>query len=238
MVHWWLTVVLMSAVNSGAWGRDSPHPHIASQLGELRRRADFGHGPVPVDLARSSSPEHLQNILEELRNWNWSRSTEERKPPEASFRAARPTAASHAGDPAQAPSFKNARKFWNDFAFSRRSDFQSIVPIKNKQVQQHSCHTVPFQQKVSHEACETVVLQNNLCFGQCGSSDGARALCSRCSPVKAARRTVELQCAGDTRVARVVTVVEECQCDIRRGRHCVQNGGPVLVDPSLPGNLV
>uniref|UniRef100_A0A8C9QUQ2 CTCK domain-containing protein n=1 Tax=Scleropages formosus TaxID=113540 RepID=A0A8C9QUQ2_SCLFO len=186
-----------------------------------------------------------------LRNWSqsyepgsqpWTAWSLRSLPGAPAFRGSRPTPVPlSAWDATQAPSFKNARKFWNDFTFRRRSDFQSIVALRNKEVQQKTCHTIPFQQQVGHEGCETVAVKNNLCFGQCGpghaprsGAGGPHALCSCCAPMKVARRTVELKCSGDTRASKVVTMVEECQCELRRGRHCVHHRGPVLIDPSLP----
>ncbi|KAJ8339822.1 hypothetical protein SKAU_G00344550 [Synaphobranchus kaupii] len=211
-----------------------------------------------TDPETSASASHLKRAMEEF--VNQTRPAEEKtvrsvrpenylrkfgvssnEAPELLLSHLRPTPLAENLSPTDAPSLKNAKKFWNHFVFRRRSDFQSILPIRNNEVHQEKCRAIPFLQRVGHENCETLVLKNHLCFGRCSSvhvpssEEGRHTFCSYCSPVKFSRKTVHLKCAGDTRVTKAVTMVEDCQCELQRGRHSHHNG-PVLIDPSLLGN--
>uniref|UniRef100_A0A4W5Q5D9 DAN domain family, member 5 n=1 Tax=Hucho hucho TaxID=62062 RepID=A0A4W5Q5D9_9TELE len=93
-----------------------------------------------------------------------------------------------------------------------------------------SCAAVPFTQRIMSEGCDTVMVHNKLCFGQCSSlfvpsgwesarlTDAGghrRAPCSRCAPSKAHTVTVPLRCGMEVREKRVM-VVEECKCETGR----------------------
>lgn len=140
--------------------------------------------------------------------------------------------------PSQPPPLKHAKQFWNHFAFRRRSESQeTIVPIKTTAVQQQTCRALPFLQSVVHENCEKVVLKNNLCFGRCssvhvpGNEDRTYTICSYCVPTNFTTKTVELKCKGSVSVTKLVMLVEECQCEAKKGRP--PQLGPFLLDPSL-----
>ncbi|MEQ2211792.1 hypothetical protein XENOCAPTIV_016335 [Xenoophorus captivus] len=95
--------------------------------------------------------------------------------------------------------------------------------------------TQPFlssSQHVTADGCQTVIVHNKLCFGQCSSlfvpSEGEfadlspgtgafhrQAPCSRCAPFKAQTVTVPLRCGAQVLEKRVM-VVEECKCETGR----------------------
>ncbi|KAG7458896.1 hypothetical protein MATL_G00225530 [Megalops atlanticus] len=251
-----VTLLLVSAIPREIHGWSLRSRYLGSKLGELQRKAG-SYAVSARDLQTGGSAEHLRKAMEELVNHTRpadGRTVRSGRPASArKFSAAihpaddhalgglRPTPLADAG-PTYSPPLKNAKKFWNHFMFRRRSDFQSIIPIRNNEVHQEKCRALPFLQSVAHEGCETVVLKNHLCFGRCSSvhvpsgEDGRYTFCSYCTPVKFTRKTVQLKCAGDTQVTKVVTMVEDCQCEVQRGRHSHHHNGPVLIDPSLFGN--
>uniref|UniRef100_A0AAY5F2H8 CTCK domain-containing protein n=1 Tax=Electrophorus electricus TaxID=8005 RepID=A0AAY5F2H8_ELEEL len=121
--------------------------------------------------------------------------------------------------PTYQPASRDAKLLWNHFMFRRKSEFQTIMSIRNNEVHQEKCRTLSFTQRVSHENCETLVLKNNVCFGKChhAGAEADPASCHICSPRKSSRETVQLECGNNTRVTSIVTVVEDCACQIRKG---------------------
>lgn len=92
-----------------------------------------------------------------------------------------------------------------------------------------------YLQSVAHEDCEPQLLKNNVCFGKCGtqrSSDDSAA-CMLCSPVKLIHKVVQLKCKDSVEVTKDIKMVEECQCKEQEGGHFINQGGPVLIDPSI-----
>lgn len=76
-------------------------------------------------------------------------------------------------------------------------------------------------QTIAHEDCQKVTVQNNLCFGKCGSihfpGEGAHPhnFCSHCSPTKFTTTHLRLNCTSPTPVVKMVIQVEECQCMVK-----------------------
>ncbi len=93
-----------------------------------------------------------------------------------------------------------------------------------------------FSQRIFHENCETLELQNNVCFGKCDTSpssgdEGDPFPCSVCSPVIITSKNVKLKCSDNTEMLKVVKIIEDCQCKTKKGHS--HHNGPVLVDPSV-----
>ncbi|KAM4706961.1 cerberus [Discoglossus pictus] len=120
----------------------------------------------------------------------------------------------------EAPKKQHAKNFWNHFMYKMNAGAQDmVIPIKTQEVQQGICRKVPFNQDIVHKDCDKVVVQNNVCFGACismqvpGLSDQVYT-CSRCLPSKYILKRIELNCTGSSNVAKVIMVVEECNCEI------------------------
>ncbi|XP_068178452.1 DAN domain family member 5 [Antennarius striatus] len=105
------------------------------------------------------------------------------------------------------------------------------LPI-NLMDSKQTCAAVPFTQRVTADGCNTVSVNNKLCFGQCSSlflppegefsSQGVglrlphyRTPCSRCAPSKVHAVAVPLFCGGAI-WEKAVMVVEECKCETSR----------------------
>ncbi|KAM4877802.1 cerberus [Thomomys bottae] len=122
----------------------------------------------------------------------------------------------------KSPLREEAKKFWRHFMLRKGPASQGVIlPIKSHEVHRETCRTVPFSQTVSHEDCEKVVVQNNLCFGKCGTAQFPGpapyppTFCSHCSPSKFTMMHLQLNCTGLTPVVKVVMQVEECQCTVK-----------------------
>ncbi|XP_008847060.1 cerberus [Nannospalax galili] len=119
----------------------------------------------------------------------------------------------------KSPLREEAKKSWHHFMFRKGPASQGIIlPIKSHEIHWETCRTVPFSQTITHENCEKVVVQNNLCFGKCGSIHlpGAgvhlHTFCSHCSPTKFTTMHLRLNCTSLAPVVKMVMQVEECQC--------------------------
>ncbi|XP_006192955.2 cerberus [Camelus ferus] len=148
----------------------------------------------------------------------------------------------------KSPLREEAKKFWHHFMFRMSPASQGIIlPIKSHEVHRETCRTVPFSQTITHEDCEKVIVQNNLCFGKCGSArfPGAaqhpHTFCSHCSPAKFTTMHLQLNCTGLDPAVKVVMLVEECQCKVQTEH---QHGHPEqagfqadfhVQDPFIPG---
>ncbi|ELV12892.1 cerberus [Tupaia chinensis] len=140
------------------------------------------------------------------------------------------------------PLWEEAKKFWHHFMFRKSPASQGVIlPIKSHEVHWETCRTVPFRQTVTHEDCEEVVVQNNLCFGKCGSipfpgaAQHPQAFCSHCSPAKFTTMHLQLNCTSSASVVKVVMLVEECQCKVEMEHG---DGHPLQADsqePFIPG---
>ncbi|XP_016070080.1 PREDICTED: cerberus [Miniopterus natalensis] len=149
----------------------------------------------------------------------------------------------------KSPLQEEAKKFWHRFMFRTSPASQGVIlPIKSHEVHQETCRTVPFSQTITHEDCEEVVVQNNLCFGKCGSvrSPGAaqhpHTFCFHCWPAKFTTMHLQLKCSGLAPVVKVVMLVEECQCKVKMEHHehghVLQAGSQAefhAQDPFIPG---
>ncbi|KAJ8247443.1 hypothetical protein GJAV_G00246450 [Gymnothorax javanicus] len=253
-----ITFIFVSAVRTEVHGWSF---RSRSKLGETQGKV-VSYLTSKMNLKANVSPAHLKRTMEELVNRThppvgktvrsvrpenfFSRPkfvVSSNQAQELLLSHPRTTALAENLHPTDAPSLKNAKKFWNHFVFRRRSDFQSVLPIRNNEVHQERCRAIPFLQRVAHEDCEMLVMKNHLCFGTCSSvlvsssQEGRTTVCSHCSPVKFSRKNVQLRCTGDLQVTKAVTIVEDCQCERQRGRHShYHHNGPVLIDPSLLGN--
>ncbi|XP_021506067.1 cerberus [Meriones unguiculatus] len=140
------------------------------------------------------------------------------------------------------PLQEEAKKFWHRFMFRKGPSSQGVIlPIKSHEVHRETCRTVPFNQTIAHEDCEKVVVQNNLCFGKCGSihfpGEGAHPhnVCSHCSPTKFTTVRLRLNCPSPTPVVKVVMHVEECQCMVKTEHGEGHLLSAAFQDPFVPG---
>ncbi|XP_045696436.1 cerberus [Phyllostomus hastatus] len=148
----------------------------------------------------------------------------------------------------KSPLQEEAKKFWYHFMFRMSPASQGVIlPIKSHEVHEETCRTVPFSQSITHEDCEEVVVQNNLCFGKCGSVHVPGAtqhphFCFHCSPAKFTTMHLQLNCSDLARVIKVVMLVEKCQCKVKTDHHehghLLQAGSQAEFhahDPFIPG---
>ncbi|KFV96659.1 Cerberus, partial [Eurypyga helias] len=124
---------------------------------------------------------------------------------------------------AELPYRKDAKKFWDHFMLKKNSASEEVVlPIKTNEMHQENCRTLPFPQGVTHEGCEKVMLQNNLCFGKCssfhvpGPEDRLYTFCSHCLPSKFFMKRLDLNCTGSVPVVKEIMIVEECKCETQK----------------------
>ncbi|EHA98817.1 Cerberus [Heterocephalus glaber] len=141
----------------------------------------------------------------------------------------------------KSPVWEEAKRFWHHFMFRKGPASQGVVlPIKSHEVHQETCRTVPFSQTVTHEDCEKVVVQNNLCFGKCGSvhfpgaAPRPHTFRFHCAPAKFTTLHLQLNCTGPAPVVKVVMQVEECQCKVKTERGYGPRLHPGSQDPFIP----
>ncbi|XP_063808243.1 cerberus [Pseudophryne corroboree] len=117
---------------------------------------------------------------------------------------------------------KYAKKSWDYFVYKLNGATEDFIyPVKTQEIQQEVCKTVPFFQKVIHENCDKLVIQNNLCFGICNSlyvpnQRDQLNICSHCQPFKFTMNHLTLNCTGSSNVVKVIMMVEECKCVVHR----------------------
>ncbi|NXG16587.1 CER1 protein, partial [Grallaria varia] len=123
----------------------------------------------------------------------------------------------------ESPHRKDAKKFWDHFMLKKNSASEEVVlPIKTNEMHQENCRTLPFAQGVTHNNCEKVTIQNNLCFGKCssfhvpGTEDHLYTFCSHCLPSKFSMERLHLNCTGSVPVVKEIMIVEECKCETRK----------------------
>ncbi|NWX31326.1 CER1 protein, partial [Notiomystis cincta] len=126
------------------------------------------------------------------------------------------------------PYKKDAKKFWDHFMLKKNSASEEVVlPIKTNEMHQENCRTLPFAQVVTHNSCEKVTVQNNLCFGKCssfhvpGSEDHLYTFCSQCLPSKFSMKHLDLNCTDSVPVVKEIMIVEECKCETQKIKHPV-----------------
>ncbi|XP_050769665.1 cerberus [Gymnogyps californianus] len=124
---------------------------------------------------------------------------------------------------AEPPYRKDAKKFWDHFMLKKNSASEEVVlPIKTNEMHEENCRTLPFSQGVTHENCEKVTVQNNLCFGKCssfhvpGPEDRLYTFCSHCLPSKFSMKRLDLNCTSSVPVVKEVMIVEECKCETQK----------------------
>ncbi|XP_005241672.1 cerberus [Falco peregrinus] len=124
---------------------------------------------------------------------------------------------------AEPPYRKDAKKFWDHFMLKKNSASEEVVlPIKSNEMHQENCRTLPFSQGISHDSCEKVMVQNNLCFGKCssfhvpGPEDHLYTFCSHCLPSKFSMKRLDLNCTSSVPVVKEVMIVEECKCETQK----------------------
>ncbi|NXK21675.1 CER1 protein, partial [Arenaria interpres] len=130
---------------------------------------------------------------------------------------------------------KDAKKFWDHFMLKKNSASEEVVlPIKTNEMHQENCRTLPFSQGVTHDGCEKVMVQNNLCFGKCssfhvpGPEDRLYTFCSHCLPSKFSMKRLDLNCTSSVPVVKEVMIVEECKCETQKIKDSVT--GSLLSD--------
>ncbi|XP_072104261.1 uncharacterized protein [Mobula birostris] len=118
---------------------------------------------------------------------------------------------------------KMAEDAWRRVIEKGRGAAEEIVlPLTEYEVTRSSCRSLPFVQKISHPDCESLTMQNQLCFGQCrsffvpGAGPRLNHSCSRCSPSQLRKTVVLLECEGGRTVNKDVVLVEGCQCDLQK----------------------
>ncbi|NXK94744.1 CER1 protein, partial [Formicarius rufipectus] len=123
----------------------------------------------------------------------------------------------------ESPYRKDAKKFWDHFMLKKNSASEEVVlPIKTNEMYQENCRTLPFAQGVTHNNCEKVTVQNNLCFGKCssfhvpGPEDRLYTFCSHCLPSKFSMERLHLNCTGSVPVVKEIMIVEECKCETQK----------------------
>ncbi|XP_009969021.2 cerberus [Tyto alba] len=124
---------------------------------------------------------------------------------------------------AESPYRKDAKKFWDHFILKKNSASEEVVlPIKTDEMHQENCRTLTFSQGITHENCEKVMVQNNLCFGKCssfhvpGPDDRFYTFCSHCLPSKFSMKRLDLNCTSSVPVVKEVMIVEECKCETQK----------------------
>ncbi|XP_007436392.1 cerberus [Python bivittatus] len=159
-------------------------------------------------------PYNVQRAADDLESWASASKapafTDLKHPP------SHPQTKREAGSPFR----KDAKKFWDLFMLKTKSRSEEVVlPIKINEIYQ-ICNMLPFSQSITHENCERLVIQNNLCFGKCssfhvpGTDDRMYSFCSHCSPTKFSMKHLKMNCTMVTPVIKVVMIIEECRCEV------------------------
>ncbi|XP_072494016.1 cerberus [Notamacropus eugenii] len=186
--------------------------------------------PHLIDSEQTETPREQRDILFRFmyasEKQKPERHLETGDPAREAFKSRAPANAETDGKEIEKPHLQEeAQKFWHYFLFRKSPASQEVIlPIKSNEVHQETCRTVPFSQTIIHDDCEKVVIQNNLCFGKCRSFRSSEAtvhhhaFCSHCLPTKFTTKELMLNCPGSNPVAKVVMIVEECQCKVKEGQ--------------------
>nr|XP_012557245.1 neuroblastoma suppressor of tumorigenicity 1 [Hydra vulgaris] len=91
------------------------------------------------------------------------------------------------------------------------------------------CQAKQFKQMISHPGCQSKIIQNFFCYGQCESTftpsinnneseftHEAVMKCSACRPTKPYFKDVSLKCDNGKSIIRTVAYFEFCQCIHRK----------------------
>ncbi|XP_026574188.1 cerberus isoform X1 [Pseudonaja textilis] len=134
---------------------------------------------------------------------------------------------------------KDAKKFWDLFRSKSKSRSEEVIlPIKMSEIYQEVCNKLPFSQSITHENCDKVVIQNNVCFGKCSSfhvpgvDDSIYSFCSICLPTKFSMKHLKMNCTMFNSVNKMVMIVEECKCQVQN----MEEMGPGFLHPALRSN--
>lgn len=109
---------------------------------------------------------------------------------------------------------------------SVETDLKRGLPLKGGDVQislgklnltKDWCIAHPFKDKIHHHGCETLEVENNMCYGQCNSfyiPPKKFIYCSYCAPSRMETKNVRLECPGQNPsfVIKKVKIVLECAC--------------------------
>ncbi|XP_078575844.1 uncharacterized protein LOC144861718 [Branchiostoma floridae x Branchiostoma japonicum] len=98
--------------------------------------------------------------------------------------------------------------------------FGSVVrlPLRKRDLRKDWCKAVAFDQEVTSPGCETKLVRNKFCYGQCSSfhiprqHPGPFDSCASCTPTRMRNEKVVLNCQGNETKVRKVSIVEECAC--------------------------
>ncbi|XP_066298886.1 uncharacterized protein [Branchiostoma lanceolatum] len=92
------------------------------------------------------------------------------------------------------------------------------LPLRKRDLRKDWCKAVAFDQEVSAPGCETKLVRNKFCYGQCSSfhiprqHPGPFDSCASCTPTRTRNEKVVLNCHGNETKVRKVSIVEECAC--------------------------
>ncbi|KAI8509339.1 Gremlin 2, DAN BMP antagonist [Branchiostoma belcheri] len=92
------------------------------------------------------------------------------------------------------------------------------LPLRKRDLRKDWCKAVAFDQEVSAPGCETKLVRNKFCYGQCSSfhiprqHPGPFDSCASCTPTRTRSEKVVLNCQGNETRVRKVSIVEECAC--------------------------
>ena len=81
-----------------------------------------------------------------------------------------------------------------------------------------SCYSKLFRQPVSSDGCETIFVENKLCYGQCSSTYSSSINikttfnCSLCQPEHISKFLVKLTCSKDKFKIEEIEKIESCRC--------------------------
>ncbi|KAM3844450.1 cerberus isoform 1-T1 [Vipera latastei] len=192
-----------------------PEGPVAS-LAEMKIKQDLPRGPQKP---RFISPDTVKQEMADLGGWASSNITSSSVYPKHP-----PSPPSHPQTKRDAAAAfrKDAKKFWDLFKLKSKSRSEEVIlPIKVTEIYQEVCNMLPFSQSVTHENCDKVVIQNNLCFGKCssfhvpGADDRIYSFCSHCSPTKFSMKQLKMNCTMVNPVTKRVMIIEECRCEIQ-----------------------
>ncbi|KAL7988676.1 hypothetical protein Chor_007595 [Crotalus horridus] len=202
---------------------------LTKYLGEFERTVRKPEGPM-VSLAemkikqqdmsqgpRFISPDTVkQEVADDLGGWASANIT-----PSSGYPKHPPSRPQTKRD-AAAAFRKDAKKFWDLFKLKSKSKSEEVIlPIKMSEIYQEVCNMLPFSQSITHENCDKVVIQNNLCFGKCssfhvpGADDRMYSFCSHCLPTKFSMKQLKMNCTMVNLVTKRVMIVEECKCVVQ-----------------------
>ncbi|XP_068677242.1 uncharacterized protein [Montipora foliosa] len=92
----------------------------------------------------------------------------------------------------------------------------SLINLGHIDLKPDVCKAYQFKETIRHRGCNSVSIDNNMCYGQCNSFYIPKRFVSRsyCAPSRMETYEVRLECPGQTpdHVVKKVSVVKECAC--------------------------